>query len=123
MSARQAELLQLATNSFYALKVAFFNQLYDIGLTQETLTALADDPRIGKSHYEIVHKGYRGFGGACLVKDSRAMLQLFRNTYGIPWGDDPSDPSILEVAVYYNDDLLRAADAADTSEVVSHKRG
>ncbi len=36
----------------------------------------AADKRIGPTHLEIFHKGYRGYGGKCLPKDTRALIQL-----------------------------------------------
>jgi UDPglucose 6-dehydrogenase len=73
LPAKQAELLKLATNTFYALKVTYANLLYDAGMSQEAITALGNDPWIGNSHFNVNHKGYRGFGGKCLVKDSLAL--------------------------------------------------
>jgi len=71
--AKQAELLKLATNCFYALKVVFANQFFDVGMTQDTLNILGMDNRVGPHHLEIEHKSYRGFGGKCLPKDAMAM--------------------------------------------------
>jgi UDP-glucose 6-dehydrogenase len=94
--ARQAELLKLSTNAFYALKVTFANQLYDIGATQEMLDALGADPWIGGEHFTIDHKKYRGYGGACLVKDTRALADV--NT--------SDDCMLLDHANDYNAALL-----------------
>ena len=74
--ARQAELLKLATNTFYALKVTYANMLYDIGMTQDTLYALGADNWIGGEHFQIDHKNHRGYSGACLPKDSDALFTL-----------------------------------------------
>jgi UDPglucose 6-dehydrogenase len=38
--------------------------------------AAAADKRIGRSHLEVFHKGYRGYGGKCLPKDTRALIEL-----------------------------------------------
>lgn len=78
ISPRDAELLKHATNSYYATKLIFFNQLYDVaqelGAHYETVReSMAQDPRIGDSHNIIEHKGYRGYGGKCLRKDTRAL--------------------------------------------------
>ena len=79
---KDAEMLKHATNSFYATKVIFFNQLYDacqqLGADYETVReSMINDPRIGDSHSIISHKGYRGFGtqevSKCLPKDLDAL--------------------------------------------------
>jgi len=74
ISVKDAEVLKHAKNSYYALKVIWFNQLYDacqqIGADYETTKEiLSHDPWIGDSHNVIFHRGYRGFGGKCLSKD------------------------------------------------------
>ena len=98
MPAKQAELLKLATNSFYALKVAFANQMYDLGIEQSTLNVMADDPWIGDSHFGVMHKGYRGFGGPCLIKDLCALIDYARQVH--------NNSSLLDSASSYNVDLL-----------------
>lgn len=104
LPARQAELLKLATNTFYALKVSFANMLYDCGASQEMLDALALDPRIAPSHFTVKHKGYRGYGGHCLCKDSEALERLA----------DTGKPShlrvILETMRDYNESLRHGKD-------------
>lgn len=82
ISPKDAEVLKHATNSFYATKLIFFNQLYDacmqLGGDYETIReSMMNDPRIGDSHSIISHKGYRGFGipdvSKCLPKDLDAL--------------------------------------------------
>lgn len=90
---KQAELLKLATNAFYALKVTFAQQMFDAGMTQETLDALGEDNWIYSYHLQIEHKGYRGFGGACLPKDTLALAHY-------------SDSHLLQSAYEYNESLL-----------------
>jgi UDPglucose 6-dehydrogenase len=99
IEAKQAELLKLATNSFYALKVAFANQMHDIGMTQEALDALARDPWIAESHFTVEHKSYRGFAGPCLAKDPRALVN-----YG---HDKRVFGGVVAAACVYNDELLK----------------
>lgn len=97
LPAKQAELLKLATNSFYALKVTFANQMFDLGMTQETLDALGTDDWIYPYHLKVEHKGYRGYGGMCLVKDTRALADYAgSNDIG----------SLLSEVNAYNYDLL-----------------
>src|SRR3990167_8318331 len=75
---KDAEMLKHATNSYYATKVIFFNQLFDacqeLGVDYATVReSMVNDPRIGDSHSIIFHNGYRGYGGKCLRKDIRAL--------------------------------------------------
>ena len=73
---KEAEIIKLATNTYYAAKVVFHNIVYDLarahGADYEAIKrALATDKRIGDSHNVIHHKGYRGYGGKCLPKDTK----------------------------------------------------
>lgn len=89
ISPKDAEILKHATNSYYATKLIFFNQLYDackeLGADYETIReSIVNDPRIGDSHSIISHKGYRGFGtqevSKCIPKD----LDAFRAVAHMP---------------------------------------
>jgi UDPglucose 6-dehydrogenase len=98
--ARQAELIKLATNAWYAAKVTFFNMLHDVGMLEISMFELARDPRIGYSHFDVWHGGYRGFGGKCLPKDTRA-LATFADSFerGKPLAE------LLRGVLGYNDGL------------------
>ncbi len=81
MPAKEAEMVKYFGNNFLSVKVIFGNQLYDVcqklGIDYNIVSeAVSNDPRIGPSHLEIFHGGYRGYGGKCLVKDTRALIQL-----------------------------------------------
>lgn len=85
--ATEAELVKYFGNNFFAVKVAFANQMYDLcqklGIDYELIKeAVSADNRVGSNHLEIIHKGYRGYGGKCLLKDIRAMIQ-FADKIGI----------------------------------------
>ena len=76
----QAELVKYTKNTFYALKVTFANQLYDIcqGLGEDwyAIRDIITSPQaqpIGPSHLDPIFGLYRGFGGKCLPKDSLAL--------------------------------------------------
>jgi UDPglucose 6-dehydrogenase len=81
MTAREAEMTKYVTNVFLALKVTFANEMYDLcaaldidyNLVRE---AAAADERIGPSHLDVFDGGYRGYGGKCLPKDTKALLAL-----------------------------------------------
>jgi len=77
----EAETVKYFGNTWFAIKVSFANQMYDlcqaIGVDYDRMVeAAAADKRIGRTHLNVFHKGYRGYGGKCLVKDTRALIQL-----------------------------------------------
>jgi UDPglucose 6-dehydrogenase len=79
----QAELVKYSKNTFYAVKVIFANQMYDIcramgedwAAIREIITAEQAQP-IGPSHLDPIFGLNRGFGGKCLPKDSNALRVL-----------------------------------------------
>lgn len=80
MPATEAEMVKYYGNTWFSTKVIFANQMYDIcqglGIDYDTVKeATAADKRIGRTHLEIFHHGYRGYGGKCLPKDTRALIQ------------------------------------------------
>lgn len=78
VDAKTAELAKYMENSFYATKVTFCNQFYDLakelGVDYNKLreTWLLD-PRISRSH-TFVYPDDRGYGGKCLPKDTAAII-------------------------------------------------
>jgi UDPglucose 6-dehydrogenase len=82
MSAMEASLAKYTVNSFLALKVAFFNQIYDVCdenalFYTGVMRGVLADPRIGHSHTKV--PGFdmkRGFGGACFPKDTKAITSM-----------------------------------------------
>jgi UDPglucose 6-dehydrogenase len=90
-------LAKYARNSFLALKVAFFNQMYDLcDKLDIEYSAVAHyttmDHRIGDSHSFITEE--RGFGGHCFPKDTSALIRTAQR--------DNVELSILKEAVEYN---------------------
>lgn len=73
-----AELAKYMENAFYATKVTFCNQFYEIaeklGINYDSLreTWLLD-PRINRDH-TFVYDDNRGYGGSCLPKDMAAII-------------------------------------------------
>jgi UDPglucose 6-dehydrogenase len=97
--AKAAEMVKYFGNAFYALKVAYANQMFDLcgklGIDYETVKDCAKaEPWIGTQHLEIDHKGYRGYGGKCLPKDTRSIIQLAKAS-GV-------DLTLLDAAEAYN---------------------
>jgi UDPglucose 6-dehydrogenase len=75
----EAELVKYFTNAYLATRVVFANEIYDLvdalGANYDTVKqCIAKDPRIGDSHFSILQDGYRGYGGGCLPKDTKALI-------------------------------------------------
>lgn len=82
MTAKEASYVKYAINNFLALKVTFFNQLYDTAVADNAnisaiINAVGADPRIGYSHVRVPgFDGKRGFGGSCFPKDTSAFVHF-----------------------------------------------
>ncbi len=81
--AEDAEMAKYVANSFLAVKVSYANEIFDLcerlGVGFERVRDIvAADPRIGPSHTDVFDSGYRGYGGKCLPKDSKSLLDLAR---------------------------------------------
>ena len=78
-----ASLVKYAINSFLATKVIFFNELKSLLVSSNStekwenfIEIISKDNRIGSSHMNVPgHDGRNGFGGACLPKDSSAIIK------------------------------------------------
>jgi UDPglucose 6-dehydrogenase len=76
-----AEVVKYMCNCFFAVKISFLNEIYDIAKTTgEDYDNLRDmflaDCRIGNSHTDVPgHDGDRGYGGKCFPKDVQAFVK------------------------------------------------
>lgn len=101
----EAILIKYAENSFLAMKVGFFNHLYEmsklVGADFETVRHhLTQDKRIMPDHsYVPGPDNELGWGGHCLPKDTSAMLHTARRLgYNF---------EILEAVVNYNERIRK----------------
>lgn len=118
-----AEFCKYGGNTWFSVKVSKNNEFYDLfkifGGSYEDFKSLincmAADKRIGRSHLEVIHKGYRGYGdmrvSKCLPKDTKALLK-FASDLNVKM-------PVLEAADRYNDELF---DKQNTQHINESKR-
>ena len=76
-----AQLIKYMANCFFATKVSFMNEMYQVcqainGDWDSALDGFVSDGRIGNSHIDVPgHDGDFGFGGKCFPKDISAMIK------------------------------------------------
>ena len=80
---KTAAMAKYCMNSFYATKVTFMNQMYDVaqqlGVNWSHVTGiLANHPWMGTHHFQVPGPdGERRFGGPCLPKDTEALVKEY----------------------------------------------
>ncbi len=82
MTATEAELAKYYSNVFNALRIVFANEFYEVckalGANYETIkAAMIKRTSIGDSYLDC-NEHFRGFGGACLPKDTSAFAAVVR---------------------------------------------
>ena len=91
-----AEMIKYMNNCFFATKVSFMNEMYQIAEKcganwEEAVEGFIRDGRIGHSHLAVPGPdGKFGFGGSCFPKDIQAMIN-FAQSLGV-------DPCVLNGA-------------------------
>jgi hypothetical protein len=137
MHARAAEIVKYAVNSYYAFKVIYANTLYDlcrqIGANYDVVRAgLTHDSRIIDSHFDVMHGGFRGYGGKCLPKDVKTLswhaAELFSVAGGLSkdietlsWyaGQTSKSAKLIDVITRLNEKLLRSGSLVEVKEQVN----
>ena len=110
MPSTEAEMVKYFGNTWFSIKVIFANQMYDLcqklNINYDMVTeSAAADKRIGRTHLEVFHKGYRGYGGKCLPKDIKSLIK-FADSIGI-------DLKLHKTAEEINNQLLEGQSIND----------
>jgi UDPglucose 6-dehydrogenase len=119
ITATEAEFIKYAGNVYLARKVnlanVFAKAAEKLGANYDHIRiGMAADQRIGKSHLDVTHGGYRGFGGYCFPKDLDAFIH-FAKAIGFEDG-----AQVLEADRKFNEDLLQSQ-GLTVAEVSVHK--
>lgn len=113
MTAEEASFVKYSINSFLAMKVLFFNQLYDAVNDTDAnfatiIKAVGADKRIGYSHTKVPgFDGKQGYGGACFPKDTSAFTKYSNRL------------TLLEECIRINNDY-RSQYELDDREIEQH---
>ena len=80
-SIENASYIKYMMNTFYAMKVTFMNEMYDVvgkDNWKEVTGILKQHPWMGTHHFDVPGPdGKRGFGGACFPKDTKALVDEY----------------------------------------------
>ncbi|MEK9186560.1 MAG: hypothetical protein AAB885_03170, partial [Patescibacteria group bacterium] len=79
VTATEAEIIKYAGNVYFSQKVNWANAIAKVcekvnADYENVRKAMSADHRIGDSHLDVLHGGYRGFGGYCFPKDTAAFM-------------------------------------------------
>ena len=85
ITATEAEIIKYGGNVYFVRKVNFANMVNDICTTlgvdyENVRRGMAADFRIGDSHLDVNHGGYRGWGGYCFPKDLDAFISFLKDS-------------------------------------------
>jgi len=83
-----AELIKYMTNTFFATKISFLNDMKLLSdkcgaIWEHAVEGFVRDGRVGHSHLSVPgHDGRYGFGGSCFPKDIQALIN-YANDLGV----------------------------------------
>jgi UDPglucose 6-dehydrogenase len=92
MTSDESEAVKLIQNSFFAVKVAFWNEARSLADVLKlrwdvVMNGILSDGRISPSHTRVPGPdGKRGFGGECLPKDLASLSSLLDDYLEVPNG-------------------------------------
>lgn len=117
----EAELIKYAHNTLGYTKVVFMNLLYNtaekIGADWSVIKqGMLSDPMIAPYHLDPVHKGGRGAGGKCLIKDFESFVRFYEAQVSDSFGHQ-----VLKSLRAKNLDLLK--DTQKGQEIVKEVYG
>ena len=114
-----AQLIKYMANCFFATKVSFMNEMYQISQAananwNQAIDGFISDGRIGNSHIDVPgHDGDLGFGGKCFPKDLNAMIARAEEI-GV-------NPAVMKAAWEKNKEVRSDLDWYDIPGAVSKK--
>jgi UDPglucose 6-dehydrogenase len=123
MSGCEASFVKYGINSFLATKLTFFNQFKDLVSSFDcsynvVSRAIGADDRVGIGHTRVPGPDRKkGFGGACLPKDTTALLKFSETR------TDDSLFSLLENVLTINDKYRRIYELDEREKVNNIKFG
>lgn len=85
-SSTEAEMTKYVQNIIGYTEIVMFNLLYNVaeqvGANWDNVReGLVADPNISRHFAHPAHKGGRGAGGSCLIKDFAAMREIYQNLF------------------------------------------
>ena len=115
-----AQLIKYMANCFFATKISFMNEMYQIsnaidGDWEKALEGFISDGRIGNSHIDVPgHDGDYGFGGKCFPKDINAIIKK-AESLGI-------EPKVMKAAWNKNKEIRKKLNWYDIPGATSKDR-
>lgn len=108
MLAHEAEFLKYTHNTFGYATILFSNILYDLARAHDVDWSLVresiiNNPWFPEKYLDPVHKGGRGAGGGCFVKDFAALVESYKKHCR----GDAQGAALLDAMVEKNNRLLR----------------
>ncbi len=106
--AEEAEMLKYTHNALGYATIVFSNLLYDLAQKHDipwksVRQAILDNPWFPSRYIDPVHKGGRGAGGDCFIKDFAAFALMYKEANP----DDIDGEKLLEAFSKKNNRLLR----------------